>query len=175
MKNKAFTLIELLVVVLIIGILAAIAVPQYQKSVWRSKAKGMLFNLKSLHEAMQVYNLANGSYPTKLSDLDITFNGYTKDCIYSGPVYTADSCKANDDSNLFINVVNGIAGGGAFVQFNSGPYKSAGFLIRSKGKISCYEHSGYLPVGDFCEKIMGCVFNPESKPYDKYFDCPDLN
>ena len=177
MKSKAFTLIELLVVVLIIGILAAIAVPQYQKSVWRSKAKGMLFNLKSLHEAMQVYYLANGSYPTKLSDLDITFNEYTKDCIYSGPVYTADSCKANDDSNLFIGVVKGVARGHAITQFNSGPYRSAGFTIKAGGKITCYEHIDYPSggMGAFCEKIMGCVLNPaKSSYYDKYFDCPDL-
>ena len=52
--SSAFTLIELLVVVLIIGVLAAIAVPQYQKSVFKSKAAEPLSLLPSIARAHQL-------------------------------------------------------------------------------------------------------------------------
>ena len=72
MKNQAFTLIELLVVVLIIGILAAIAVPQYQKAVMRSRFTKMILYNDSIVKAQNAYFLANGHYATSLDDLDIT-------------------------------------------------------------------------------------------------------
>ena len=56
----AFTLIELLVVVLIIGILAAIALPQYQKAVTKSRFAEAMQNLKSLGQARQVCLLEKG-------------------------------------------------------------------------------------------------------------------
>ena len=72
MKNKAFTLIELLVVVLIIGIFAAIAVPQYQKAVAKSQFATLKFLVKDIVQAQEAYYLANGKYANKFSDLDIT-------------------------------------------------------------------------------------------------------
>ncbi len=64
MRNKkAFTLIELLVVVLIIGILSAIALPQYQKAVLKSRVVGALPNVKYLIDQVEIYRLANGEYP----------------------------------------------------------------------------------------------------------------
>ena len=70
-NKKGFTLIEMLVVVLIIGILAAIAVPKYQKAVLKSRATEAMTMLKAIGEAQEVYYLAHGHYTTDLTDLDI--------------------------------------------------------------------------------------------------------
>ena len=69
---KAFTLIELLVVVLIIGILSAVALPQYQKAVYKARATEAMLMLKAVHEAQERYYLANGSYTSDWSNLDIS-------------------------------------------------------------------------------------------------------
>ena len=63
--SKGFTLIELLVVVLIIGILAAVAVPQYQFAVEKSRTSEALVQLNSLQRAIDSYLLENG-YPESL-------------------------------------------------------------------------------------------------------------
>ena len=73
-NRRGFTLIELLVVVLIIGILATIAVPQYQLAVEKSNATEILTQLKALAIAEHAYFLSNGEYTNDINKLDISFN-----------------------------------------------------------------------------------------------------
>ncbi len=70
-----FTLIELLVVVLVIGILSAIALPQYQKAVEKSRVATMQPLVRSLADAQTRYILANGEVARVFADLDIALPG----------------------------------------------------------------------------------------------------
>ena len=80
--KKGFTLIELLVVVLIVGILAAIAVPKYEMAVEKSRATEALIILKNIAAANKVYFMATGKYATHIDELDVEVPG--KNASYAG-------------------------------------------------------------------------------------------
>ena len=75
--KQGFTLIELLVVVLIIGILAAVAVPQYQKAVEKSRISEMMLMVDNIQKSAEIHRIAHG--------LDGGFNPMTEgDIDYTG-------------------------------------------------------------------------------------------
>lgn len=74
-KIGGFTLVELLVVVLIIGILASVALPQYEKAVEKSRVAEALTFFNTLEKAEKSYQLATGRYTRNLDRLDIDISG----------------------------------------------------------------------------------------------------
>jgi len=69
--RKGFTLVELAVVIIIIGVLAAFAVPRFLDSVERSKAAESFNYLAAVRAAQERYQVRQGTYAADLDDLDI--------------------------------------------------------------------------------------------------------
>ena len=185
MKNKlGFTMFELLVVVLIIGILAAIALPQYQKAVWKSKAAPLQSLISSIGKAGEYYYLVNGNYPTSFDEIDVEV---TNTPITFVRKYGEAACWSNlipymlkrgNGFEVAFHHVGNMYSVAAY--FTTGKYKCMGFVhVFTTGvtSISPLEHknlcasmhtsndcnSSQCGGDNFCGKIM-------NKKYKKYYN-----
>lgn len=107
MNTKAFTLIELLVVVLIIGILAAVALPQYNKAVFKSRASEALVNLKNIKNALEVCELENGridygTHPCHFSE-NLAVSVGDSDFVTNNFDYTVDRGELSNTEDIAVH------------------------------------------------------------------------
>ncbi|MBR2081992.1 MAG: type II secretion system protein [Elusimicrobiaceae bacterium] len=173
--KQAFTLIELLVVVLIIGILAAVAVPQYQKAVWKSRSTELVVTARAIANAQEIYWLANGNYPMSFDELDLTLEAPSagSNCSVSGTI------KHNERYEFALSWGNDWTN--SLALFNDGDYKCAGYLfvhqkpqnsILPEKAMYCVEHNSVNPTGKFCEKVLHATYITDAWNWGKVYRLP---
>ena len=144
--KRAFTLIELLVVVLIIGILAAIAMPQYQIAVEKARATEALIMVRAIADANRRYYLANGEYTDDITNLDIEIPG--EDWIYNGM-----KRKKNNYFDFGTRLSGDDGTGGSIAISNRWPYgddKSYYILAYTDGTLVCVPNAN---TNQYAQKI----------------------
>lgn len=155
-KIGGFTLIELLVVVLIIGILSAIALPEYTKAVEKSRSSEAMTLLRSFVQAQKMYKLANTQYTSDLTELDLQMPNIGEDNKSFSTKDWAFTMQMHDLYPTTFSVFAGRAKDGQ--RFTTGDY-CYGILVSvaSDGTETwkCQLNAGNPSVPKMCKAIAG--------------------
>ena len=132
-SKAGFTLIELLVVVLIIGILVAVAVPQYQKAVDKARVAEVMPLVKNVKALQEVYFLHHGDYAANCEELGID--------LPSGTFFNTSHWIEDNDGNFMVRCTSTKATG---ILLNSSHENAIAYaqyydkIEEEAGKITCW-------------------------------------
>ena len=143
---KAFTLIELLVVVLIIGVLAAVALPQYQTAINKSRYAGLMPLAKSVKDAEEEIMMTKADYTADLGDLAVT----------PGAI-DPDNTSTATHGHVNLSVVAGAEAGQDYVKAVDTRNTNNKFVMyfarspRYAGEIHCEAYTGNEKAEQLCK------------------------
>jgi prepilin-type N-terminal cleavage/methylation domain-containing protein len=173
MNKKGFTLLELLVVVIIIGILAGVALPQYKKAVLKAEATQMKLDVAHAVQAAERYYLTNDQWPRSFDEIDIDFvlpseSGHGE-CMWG--VNASYKHKVNGKIGFAFGRVGGRIS--IISYYLTGKYKCAGFVYHDN-QIMCVEEvgtffGGYPKSGAYCHDILGLDLYENSISDSRYY------
>jgi general secretion pathway protein G len=84
-RERGFTLMEMLVVLVVIGLIAAVAIPQVMKLLGGAKSKAARVQLETLSQSLSFYQLDMGEYPTSEQGLKVLWEAPADKPQWSGP------------------------------------------------------------------------------------------
>lgn len=108
-KQQGFTLIELMIVVAVIGVLAAIAIPQYQKYVAKSEVASALATLTGVKTNVEAYAVENGAFPDGSAANQTEADLGVPSSIPSGVITFTKGASAATGTITFKFVVTGVS------------------------------------------------------------------
>ena len=160
MKNKkGFTLLELLVVVLIIGIRAAIALPQYRVAVTKTKIAGMFPLMRAWQDAADMYYVQYGEFPPTDTEpeLDVSWPSDWVEFVTDEPCENSYNCHGEEFhcwcSNDGAVTCEHLATKTGIVMYSSNREED------DKGQFMCYSGKG----GEIAEKICRALGGKETE------------
>lgn len=148
-NKKGFTLIEVLVVVLILGILAAIALPSYSRSVEKSRTSEAVQVLSTIALGEQREKLAKYRYTNRAEDLDLTYTNFSDGSRATGSTFGGE---------FFDYTIFGDDKEAAFAQRNNGEYTLS--VDYATKEIFCRPSSHFI-----CQEL-GVLEGPKMSKYD---------